>query len=43
MIIRRMVVVPFWLAVVLSACAPYASDISPAPISSARYDGWSCS
>src|SRR6478672_11579183 len=27
----------------LSACAPYASDISPAPISSARYDGWSCS
>ena len=26
----------------LSACAPYASNISPSPISSARYDGWSC-
>ena len=26
----------------LSGCAPYASNISPSPISSARYDGWSC-
>jgi hypothetical protein len=29
----------FWL---LSACAPHASEISPAPISEARYDGWGC-
>jgi hypothetical protein len=28
--------------VMLSACAPYASNISPSPISSARYDGWNC-
>jgi hypothetical protein len=26
----------------LSACAPYAHDITPAAISSARYDGWAC-
>lgn len=31
------------IAGLLSACAPYAHDIAPAPISSARYDGWSCS
>lgn len=27
----------------LAGCAPYASNISPSPISHARYDGWSCS
>jgi hypothetical protein len=26
----------------VAACAPYASEIEPAPISAARYDGWSC-
>jgi hypothetical protein len=26
----------------LVGCAPYASNISPSPISSARYDGWPC-
>ena len=26
----------------LAACAPHAANISPAPISTARYDGWSC-
>ncbi len=24
----------------LSVCAPYDHEIAPAPISSARYDGW---
>lgn len=28
--------------ILLSACAPHASDISPAAISSARYDSWGC-
>ena len=27
----------------MSACAPYAREITPAAISDARYDGWSCS
>jgi hypothetical protein len=26
----------------LSACAPHASEITPAAISSAQYDGWNC-
>ena len=26
----------------LVGCAPYASNITPSAISSARYDGWSC-
>ncbi|MGH7690176.1 MAG: hypothetical protein ACREN3_11275 [Gemmatimonadaceae bacterium] len=29
-------------SLLLAACAPYSSDISPAPISDARYDGWGC-
>ena len=28
--------------IALAGCAPHASDIAPAPISTARYDGWSC-
>lgn len=28
--------------VALTSCAPRASEISPAPISALRYDGWSC-
>jgi hypothetical protein len=39
----RITVVAFATAGLLSACAPYAHDIAPAPISGARYDGWSCS
>jgi hypothetical protein len=31
------------LPLAFAACAPYASEISPAPISEARYDGWDCS
>jgi hypothetical protein len=27
---------------VLTACAPHSRDISPAPISDSRYDGWGC-
>lgn len=30
------------LCLILSDCAPYARDISPAAISTARYDGWDC-
>jgi hypothetical protein len=30
------------LALGLAACAPYASEIAPALISPARFDGWSC-
>ena len=30
------------LSSLLVGCAPYARDISPAPISTARYDGWDC-
>ena len=30
------------VASALASCAPHARDISPAPISSVRYDGWSC-
>jgi hypothetical protein len=30
------------LPLAVPACAQYASEISPAPISDARYDGWSC-
>ncbi|MGH7102925.1 MAG: hypothetical protein ACREFJ_11065 [Acetobacteraceae bacterium] len=26
----------------LAGCAPYAANITPAPISDARYDGWGC-
>ncbi len=26
----------------LTACAPHASEIAPAPISALRYDDWSC-
>ena len=37
--IRKMIPV---LAACLAACAPHASEIAPAPISDARYDGWSC-
>ena len=36
----------FSVAICLSAlacCAPHASEISPAAISAARYEGWSCS
>jgi len=32
----------FLLFVALCGCAQYASEISPAAISDARYDGWSC-
>jgi len=37
------VTVAFVAVVILAACAPYSSDISPAHISSARYNGLSCS
>ena len=30
------------ITLLLSACAPYASEITPAAISGLRYDGWSC-
>lgn len=30
------------VSLILCACAQHAYEISPAPISSARYDGWSC-
>ena len=33
--------VAFLAVAILAACAPYSADISPASISSARYDGWS--
>jgi hypothetical protein len=26
----------------VTGCAPWASNISPSPISSARYEGWNC-
>lgn len=29
-------------SLILCACAPHARNIAPSPISSARYDGWSC-
>jgi hypothetical protein len=29
-------------SLVLSACAPYASEISAVPISTVQYDDWNC-
>jgi hypothetical protein len=30
------------MALASTSCAPHASEISPAPISAARYDDWRC-
>ena len=34
--------ISFVVLALVCGCAPYASNISPSPISSARYDGWNC-
>jgi hypothetical protein len=40
--VRGEVISALALACLLGGCAPYSRDISPAPISDARYDGWDC-
>lgn len=32
----------FCVCAAVTACAQHASEISPSPISGARYDGWNC-